>query len=81
MSINKESCDLLSVPGIGKPLVDCDTMHRYKEPPCGPYQTKGGHIWVSLIVQKATEFIDHVHTEVLKSLNTFSLGLLSNRGH
>ena len=32
--------------GIGKPIFDCDTLDRYKKPPCGVYQTHGGHVWV-----------------------------------
>ena len=35
--------------GIGKPIFDCDTLNRYKKPPCGVFQTHGAHIWVSML--------------------------------
>ena len=34
--------------GIGKPIFDCDTLSRYKKPPCGVFQTHGAHVWVSI---------------------------------
>ena len=43
-------------PGIGKPIFDCDTLNRYKKPPCGVFQTHGGHVWVSMLTNSKTMF-------------------------
>ena len=45
--------------GIGKPIFDCDTLSRYKKPPCGVFQTYGAHVWVSTLTQNTVpETID-----------------------
>merc|ERR1711976_964267 len=49
--------------GEGKPLVDCKTMDKYKEPPCGPYKTKGGHIWVCCPTNKLETLLPATDTD------------------
>ena len=45
--------------GIGKPIFDCDTLNRYKKPPCGVFQTHGAHVWVSI---RPSKYVDPRHS-------------------
>ena len=38
------NCEFL---GYGKPIVDCDTIDKLKEPPCNIYSWGGNHPMVS----------------------------------